>query len=58
MRTLSQLTEEELVAQAQNYVTAIGGDPNRIVTGEDAKKYLDKLAEQIESDRANGWNCD
>lgn len=58
MKTLGELTEEELVAQARNYATAIGRDPNTIVSGEDAKKYLDYIAADVEHARSMGWNCD
>lgn len=58
MKTLAEMTEAELIQQARNYGMAIGRDPNRIVTGEDALKYLDHIAQEIESDRAKGYNCD
>ena len=57
-KTLAGMSEEKIVEQARNYCIAIGADPDRIVTGEDAKKYLDYIGEDVENARRNGWNTD
>lgn len=57
-KTLAGMSEEKIVEQARNYCVAIGADPDRIVTGEDAKKYLDYIGEDVEHARRMGWNTD
>lgn len=57
-QTLAGMSEEKIVEQARNYCIAIGTDPDRIVTGEDAKKYLDYIGQDVEHARRKGWNTD
>jgi hypothetical protein len=59
MNTLGEaIHAAKLIRQARNYAIAQGHDENKIVTLEDAEKYLGKFGEQVEEARRKGYNCD